>query len=45
MISLQYENTQKKMKQKLDLIQADKKSWEEEKRLILAKNNFNTEIL
>lgn len=45
MISQQYENTQKKLKVKLDKIQAEKKAWEEEKRLILAKNGFNSEVL
>ena len=45
MISQQSENTQKKLKIKLDKIQAEKKAWEEEKRLILAKNGFNSEIL
>jgi hypothetical protein len=45
LISQQYETTQKKLKQKFDKIQADKDAWEVEKRLIMHKNNFNSDVL
>lgn len=38
---MQYEATQKKLKSKLDKIIDEKKAWESEKRLLIAKNGFD----
>ena len=44
-ISLQYDATQKKLKQRLDKILDEKKAWESEKRMLLTKNGFDQELV
>lgn len=44
-ISSQYEATQRKLKSKLDRILEEKRQWEDEKRLLKAKNGFDSDIL